>query len=234
MIGHVYSSEVYWFCHFVDDFVANPATVYQSACTNPDVWLDMYIRLRCIGFVIVLTILLLTPPLFIKVHTHPQSMNTVIPCNTYHILNTMPPYYTYPQSMYTVIPCNTYHNKSSVNKMILKIINVRRYRRGSKRTIQRNCISIDWILVTHQETSSLGQPRWMARWRGEQEDISFWSWKWSRKIMFIDISCILSSICYSGSKIYTFLFVDIYILTSWSSQVHPEPQSKCVQAIAGC
>ena len=167
-------------------------------------------------------------------HTHPQSMNTVIPCNAYHILNTMPPYHMHPQSMYTVIPCNTYQNKSSVNKMILKIINVRRYRRGSKRTIQRHCISIDCILVTHQETSSLGQPWWMARWRGEQEDISFWSWKWSRKIMFIDISCILSSICYSGSKIYTFLFVDIYILTPWSSQVHPEPQSKCVQAIAGC
>ena len=106
-------------------------------------------------------------------HTHPLSMNTVIPCNTYHILNTMPPYHTHSQSMYTVIPCNTYHNKSSVNKMTLKIINVRRYRRGSKRIFKRNCISIDWILVTHQETSSLGQPWWMARWRGEQEDISF-------------------------------------------------------------
>jgi hypothetical protein len=66
-------------------------------------------------------------------HALPQSMNTVIPCNTYHILNTMPPYHTHSQSMYTVIPCNTYHNKSSVNKMTLKIINVRRYIRGSKR-----------------------------------------------------------------------------------------------------
>jgi hypothetical protein len=39
-------------------------------------------------------------------HMHPQSMNTVIPCNTYHILNTMAPHHTHPQSMNTVIPCN--------------------------------------------------------------------------------------------------------------------------------
>ena len=38
-------------------------------------------------------------------------------------------------SMNTVLPCNTYHNKSSVNKMILKIINVKQYRRGSKKDI---------------------------------------------------------------------------------------------------
>ena len=48
-----------------------PATFHQSACTNPGGWLDMYIRLRCIGFVIFSTILskfpLLTPPLLINV-----------------------------------------------------------------------------------------------------------------------------------------------------------------------
>jgi hypothetical protein len=59
----------------------------------------------------------------------------VIRITTYHILNTMPLYHMHALSMNTVLPCNTYHNKSSVNKMILKIINVKQYRRGSKKDI---------------------------------------------------------------------------------------------------
>jgi hypothetical protein len=36
----------------------------------------------------------------------------VIRITTYHILNTMAPYHTHPKSMNTVVPCNTYHNIS--------------------------------------------------------------------------------------------------------------------------
>ena len=35
-------------------------------------------------------------------------------------------------------------------------------------------------------------------------------------------------------KLFTFLSVDIEILTPWSSQVHPEAQRKGVQATEGC
>jgi hypothetical protein len=35
-------------------------------------------------------------------------------------------------------------------------------------------------------------------------------------------------------KLFTFLSVDMEILTPWSSQVHPEVQPKCVQATEGC
>jgi hypothetical protein len=35
-------------------------------------------------------------------------------------------------------------------------------------------------------------------------------------------------------KLFTFLSVDMEILTPWSSQVHPEAQLKGVQATEGC
>ena len=35
-------------------------------------------------------------------------------------------------------------------------------------------------------------------------------------------------------KIFTFLSIDMEILTPWSSQIHPEVQPKCVQATEGC
>jgi hypothetical protein len=35
-------------------------------------------------------------------------------------------------------------------------------------------------------------------------------------------------------KLFTFLSVDMEILTPGSSQVHPEVQPKCVQATEGC
>ena len=35
-------------------------------------------------------------------------------------------------------------------------------------------------------------------------------------------------------KLFTFLSIDMEILTLWSSQVHPEAQAKGVQATEGC
>ena len=35
-------------------------------------------------------------------------------------------------------------------------------------------------------------------------------------------------------KLFTFLSVDMEILTPWTSQVHPEAQPKGVQATEGC
>ena len=47
-------------------------------------------------------------------------------------------------------------------------------------------------------------------------------------------SCLSDTRCLIQYKLFTFLSVDMEILTPWSSQVYPEAQPKGVQATEGC
>ena len=57
------------------------------------------------------------------------------------------------------------------------------------------------------------------------------SWDEKQLFVFADIEEIFDRHYY---KLFTFLSVDMEILTPWSSQVHPEVQPKGVQATEGC
>jgi hypothetical protein len=134
----------------------------------------------------------------------------VIHITTYHILNTMAPYHTHPQSMNTVIPCNTYHILNTMPPYY---------------TYPQSMYTVIPCNTYHNKSYIIFLLHFQL-----QNEIS----SCSPRHLAIHHGCPREGICYSGSKIYTFLFVDIYFLTPWSSQVHPEAQSKCVQATAGC